>query len=92
MALNSLCGNCKFWCPPPPQQNPQGMVIGQCRRYAPTVFMTLTQAPGSGKILQGPGGPQTAQMMPVFPSAWPQTPAEGWCGDHIFLDTGGAKE
>ena len=76
--MDAICGSCRFWCPPPPGQNANG----QCRRYPPKPFMVLAAAQGSVSRLAPAGAPQTQQVVPQFPSAWPPAPADGWCGEH----------
>ncbi len=74
------CVNCRFWCPPPEgAPNP----MGQCRRYPPTPVMVLSQAPGQISRLAPQGAPQAVQVVPQFPSAWPPSPADGFCGEWV---------
>jgi hypothetical protein len=90
---NSLCGNCMFWKPPSStttwttsaSQEGQGQTMGQCRRHGPKPFMAMAQPPGVGRIQQA-GGPQAVSVQPIFLSAWPPVPADGWCGEWIILD------
>ena len=76
--MMGVCASCQFW-QPPAEGNPNPM--GQCRRYPPKPFMILAQAPGTGRIAQ-PGQMQQVSAMPMFPSAWPPSPADGWCGEY----------
>jgi len=78
-----FCASCRWWVPPP-MGAPNA--IGQCRRHPPQVFMVLAQAPGTGRIAQASPGPQA--VIPQFPSAWPPTPPDGFCGEWFKAEDG----
>lgn len=80
-----VCASCRFWCPPP-EGSPNPM--GQCRRHPPTAFMVLVPASNLSRL--APGGQQQQQVTPMFPSAWPPAPADGWCGEYgpISVESG----
>lgn len=69
-----MCVNCGAWQPPT-----QGS-MGQCRLRPPRAFMLTVPSPGQSKLTLA-DRPQTMQVEPMFLSAWPPTPPEGWCSE-----------
>jgi hypothetical protein len=78
---DAICAACRFWQPPPPGA-PGGM--GQCRKSPPVPFMVLAQAPGQSRLAT-PGAAQAQAVQPMFPSAWPPAPPDGWCGEWLEI-------
>jgi hypothetical protein len=81
MTNNSMCASCRFW-----KQPDAGPGVGQCRKHPPVPFMLIMGPPKVSdeerKILSIAGArPAPQQQTLNFPSAWPPTPGDGWCGE-----------
>jgi len=68
-----MCASCAAWHPPEP-----GGTMGQCRLNPPVPFMAMATTQQSRLSVPDPRQQQQA-VQPIFPSAWPISPADGWC-------------
>ena len=64
--------------------------MGNCQLNPPGVFMAMAGPPpvteAERKIIALAGAKTQPPMAhPVFLSAWPSTPATGWCGQHMAV-------
>lgn len=71
------CGTCRFWMP----EHGNGSVGGFCRRYPPTVFMTMREIPLPG-LKGGLAVRPPMQQQTVSTSVFPPMQRIGWCGEH----------
>jgi len=86
---NDFCANCAAWQPPPlGATNP----MGQCRLHPPKAFMVMVGPPQLSKdeerivsLAGAKRGPQPGPQ-PMFLSAWPPAPSDGWCAEHLRID------